>query len=281
MLTSRQNPVVKGVKKLHHSKNRHKENLYLLEGTNPVSVAVALKYPLKVVLATIPWQEKHPHLWSQLQSLAEKAETVSEEIMAWLATTVNPDGVVAAAPRFPDHHPPPSLQLGLVLERIQDPGNMGTIIRTSVAMGVDFLWLSRDCVDLDHPKVIRASAGEWFKIKWSVVDNLLELISQYRLQGYQIVATEPRGSISLWQMDFYPPTLVLVGNESQGLSPTLKAMATHKVKIPLLNQVESLNVAVATSLVLAEYQRQRQLQKTQDNTYGTPHHRLESSGGNP
>lgn len=278
MLTSRQNPLIKGIRKLHHSKYRHKENLYLLEGTNLVSVAVALSYPLKVVLATTSWQQKHPQLWSQLQSLAAKAETVSEEAMAWLATTVNPEGIVAVAPRFPGHHPPPNLQLGLVLERIQDPGNMGTIIRTSVAMGVDFLWLSRDCVDLDHPKVMRASAGEWFKIKWSVVDSLAEVISQYRHQGYQIVATEPTGNISLWHMDFSSPTLILVGNESQGLSFSLKTMATHRVKIPLLNQVESLNVAVATSLVLAEYQRQRQLQ---DSTHGNPHNRLESSGGNP
>lgn len=98
MLTSRQNPLIKGIRKLHHSKYRHKENLYLLEGTNLVSVAVALSYPLKVVLATTSWQQKHPQLWSQLQSLAAKAETVSEEAMAWLATTVNPEGIVAVAP---------------------------------------------------------------------------------------------------------------------------------------------------------------------------------------
>lgn len=257
MLTSVQNPLIKQVRKLHHSKERHKQNLYLLEGTNLISVALEVNYPLVTVLTTELWQKKHPLLWQNLQTQGERVETVSEEVITKVATTVNPDGVVATAHRASlVHNPSHDLKLGLILDRIQDPGNLGTIIRSSVGMGVDFLWLSRDCVDLDNPKVMRASVGEWFKIRTKVEDNLSSLINHYQNKDYQIIATDLQGNIAPWEVDLTQPTIILMGNESQGLSPELKNLATHKVKIPLLNGVESFNVAIASSLILHERLRQ-------------------------
>ncbi len=257
MLTSVQNPLIKQVRKLHNNKERHKQNLHLLEGTNLISVALEVNYPLVTVLTTELWQKKHPLLWEKLQTQGERIETVSEEVMAKVATTVNPDGVVATADRTSFVNTPnKDLQLGLVLDRIQDPGNLGTIIRSSVAMGVDFLWLSRDCVDLDNPKVMRASVGEWFKIRAKVEDDLLTLITNYRDKNYLIIATDLQGNITPWEINLTQPTIILMGNESQGLSEDLKTLATHQVKIPLLNGVESLNVAIASSLILHERVRQ-------------------------
>ncbi|WP_324282887.1 RNA methyltransferase [Cyanobacterium aponinum UTEX 3221] len=257
MLTSVQNPLIKQVRKLHNSKERHKQNLHLLEGTNLISVALEVSYPLVTVLTTELWQKKNLFLWEKLQSQGERVETVSEEVMTKLATTVNPDGVVATAKRDSVvSHPRQNLQLGLILDRIQDPGNLGTIIRSSVAMGVDFIWLSRDCVDLDNPKVMRASVGEWFKIKAKVENNLSLLITEYQEKGYQIIATDLQGDIKPWQVDLTAPTIILMGNESRGLSANLKNLATHKLKIPLFNGVESLNVAIASSLILHERMRQ-------------------------
>lgn len=265
MLTSVQNPLIKQVRKLHNNKERHKQNLHLLEGTNLISVALEVNYPLVTVLATELWQRKHPLLWEKLQHQGERVETVSEEVMAKVATTVNPDGVVATGDRrsrtFGErtsfiHTSNNNLQLGLVLDRIQDPGNLGTIIRSSVAMGVDFLWLSKDCVDLDNPKVMRASVGEWFKIRAKVEDDLLSLITNYKEKNYQIIATDLQGNITPWEVNLTQPTIILMGNESQGLSEDLKKLATHQVKIPLLNGVESLNVAIASSLILHERVRQ-------------------------
>lgn len=257
MLTSLQNPLIKQVRKLHNSKERHRQNLYLLEGTNLISVALEVNYPLVTILTTELWQKKHPFLWAKLQTQGKRIETVSEEVMAKVATTVNPDGVVATADRTSlIYHPSKNLKLGLILDRIQDPGNLGTIIRSSVAMGVDFLWLSRNCVDLDNPKVMRASVGEWFKIRAKVEDNLLSLIINYSNKNYQIIATDLQGSLAPWEVNLTKPTIILMGNESQGLSENLKRLATHQVKIPLLNGVESLNVAIASSLILHERVRQ-------------------------
>ncbi|BAQ60955.1 RNA methyltransferase [Geminocystis sp. NIES-3708] len=257
MLTSLQNPLVKEIRKLHKTQERHRQNLHLLEGTNLLEVATKVNYPLVTVLATQLWQKKHYSLWEALQTQAERIETVSPELMKNLATTVNPDGIIATAYRDSrQSQPTENLRLGLIGDRIQDPGNLGTIIRTAVATDVDFLWLSGDSVDLDNPKVMRSSVGEWFKIQAKVENDLVSLIKKYQSQGYQIIATSLEGNKTHWQIDFTKPTILLLGNEAQGLSPELANLATETVKIPLANGVESLNVAMATAFLLAEYQRQ-------------------------
>jgi TrmH family RNA methyltransferase len=257
MLTSLQNPLVKQIRKLHRTQERHRENLHLLEGTNLLEVASKVDYPLVTLLATELWQKKNYSLWQTLQSQTERVETVTPELMKNLATTVNADGVIATAYRHSRQpQPPENLRLGLICDRIQDPGNLGTIIRTSVATDVDFIWLSSDSVDLDNPKVMRSSVGEWFKIQAQVEKDLVSLVKKYRSQGYQIIATSLEGKKNHWQIDFTKPTILLLGNEAQGLSSELANLATENVKIPLANDVESLNVAMATAFLLAEYQRQ-------------------------
>ncbi|MGI0482809.1 TrmH family RNA methyltransferase [Geminocystis sp. CENA526] len=262
MLTSLQNPLVKQIRKLHKTQERHRENLHLLEGTNLLEVASKVNYPLITVLTTQLWQKKNYSLWQTLQTQAQRLETVSGDVMKNLATTVNPDGVIATASRNArSSSPPDNLKLGLVFDRIQDPGNLGTIIRTSVAMNVDFIWLSDDSVDLDNPKVMRSSVGEWFKIQAKVEKDLVSLVKKYQSQGYQIVATSLEGNKTHWEIDFTKPTILLLGNEAQGLSSALASLATENVKIPLANDVESLNVAMATGFLLAEYQRQQTSEK--------------------
>ena len=260
MLSSIQNPLIKQIRKLHRTQERHRQNLHLLEGTNLITTATELNYPLSTVLATELWIDKNTDLWSKLDELADRKEIITPELMKKVATTVNPDGVVAISERHNVGSEPPSdLSCGLILERIQDPGNLGTIIRTSVATDVDFLWLSSDSVDLDHPKVMRSSVGEWFKIKAQTHDNVASVVEQYCNQGVQIVATSLTAQKSHWEIDFRKPTILLMGNEARGLSDDLLSLATDEVRIPLLNNVESLNVAIATAFLLGEYQRQKEL----------------------
>ncbi len=260
MLSSLQNPLIKQVRKLHSSKERHKQNLHLLEGSNLIKVATEVNYPLATVLATQLWIQKNISIWKKLEFLAQRIEIVSDDVMQRLATTVNPDGIVATAYRDSCQNlPPDNLRCGLILENIQDPGNLGTIIRTSVATDVDFLWLSNDSVDLDHPKVMRSSVGEWFKIKAQTENDLGAVVEKYRREGVQILATCLEAQKTHWEIDFNQPTIILLGNESQGLSEQLANLATDKIKIPLVNNVESLNVAIASAFILGEYQRQKSL----------------------
>jgi len=258
MLTSLQNPLVKQIRQLHRAKERREQQLFLLEGTHLIEAACLADRPFNTVCHTSNWQLRYPELLQQIEQRTQRLELVSPEVLRAIATTVEPDGIIATVERsssaVPVFH-----QLGLVLETIQDPGNLGTIIRTAAAAGADGLLLSADSVDLDHPKVLRASAGQWFRLPMATNPDLPAAIALYRQQGFQIVATLPTADRTYWDVDFSKPTLLLLGNEGAGLSPDLAALADYSVQIPLAVGVESLNVAIATALLLYEAKRQKAL----------------------
>lgn len=232
------------------------QGVFLLEGTHLLEEAKATGQTLEVLCCTEAWQAHHPDLYAWATTAAHRIELVSEEVIKAIATTVSPDGVVATAARM--HHEPLNIaSLGLVLETIQDPGNLGTMIRTAAAAGVEGLLVSQDSVDLDHPKVLRSSAGQWFRLPMAVSGDLEADLRSYRDRGVQIVATLPTAKLTYWEADFCKPTLILMGNEGAGLSSQLTEIADTPVRIPIAPGVESLNVAIAAALVLFEAQRQR------------------------
>jgi TrmH family RNA methyltransferase len=255
MLTSLQNSLVKQIRKLQRSKHRQEQQRFLLEGTHLLAEACRWAWPLEVVCFTLEWQQNHEELLQGLQESAVRIEVVSPEVLRAIATTVQPDGVVAVA-RARAQQPLNFTSLGLILETIQDPGNLGTIIRTAAAAGAEGLLLSADSVDLENPKVLRASAGQWFHLPMAVSHSLETEIERYKHQGMQIVATLPQATLNYWQVDLRSPTLILIGNEGAGLSNKLVKLADYQVKIPLDQGVESLNVAIAAALLLYEVQRQ-------------------------
>lgn len=263
MLTSLQNPLIKSIRKLHKAKGRREQQLFLLEGTHLLEEACATDYPLVALCCTPDWLEAHPALWQAAAGRCERTEVVSPEVLKAIATTVQPDGVVATARRqfLAEANFSPQAPLlqtfGLALETVQDPGNLGTIMRAAAAAGAERLWLSADSVELDNPKVLRASAGQWFRLPVSVSGDLLDVVSGARSQGIQVVATVPDATVSYWDVDWRHPTLVLLGNEAAGLSPDLVEKSDLQVKIPLMPGVESLNVAIAAALIAYEIQRQR------------------------
>jgi TrmH family RNA methyltransferase len=258
VLTSLQNPLVKQIRKLQSTKERHKQELFLLEGTHLLEEACAVNYPLEVVCCTSEWQANHSQLWDLACSLCDRCEIVSPEVLNAIATTVQPDGVIATAKRTQQQNQVPYTGIVLALETIQDPGNLGTIIRTAAAAGASGLWLSQDSVDLDNPKVLRASAGQWFRVATAVSEDLKATVKNCQQAGMQVIATLPTAKLTYWEVDWQKPSLILLGNEGAGLSADLAAMADTQVKIPLSPGVESLNVAIAAALMLYEAQRQNQ-----------------------
>ncbi|WP_392481022.1 TrmH family RNA methyltransferase [Nostoc sp. C110] len=256
MLTSLQNSLVKQIRKLHSTKERHKQQLFLLEGTHLLEEACAVNYPLETVCCTPDWQVAHSSLWEEACSKSDRSEIVSEEVLNAIATTVQPDGVVATAKRRDSQTQLPLTGLVLALETVQDPGNLGTMIRTAAAVGASGLWVSGDSVDLDSPKVLRASAGQWFRLATAVTEDLKATVQQSQQAGMQVVATLPSATLTYWDVDWRKPSLILLGNEGAGLSADLAAIADQQVRIPLSPGVESLNVAIAAALMLYEARRQ-------------------------
>ncbi len=260
MLSSLQNPLVKQLRKLHRAKERQKQDCFLIEGTHLLEEACSTRWPLQVVCHTEDWQRSYPEVWKQAAQQAQRTELVNEAILEAIATTAHPDGVVATAGRRSSRQTLSEagpMSLGLAIETLQDPGNLGTIIRTAAAANVDGLWLSEDSVDLEHPKVLRASAGQWFRLPMERRADWHGAVAQ-RQGTLQIVATCPTASQTYWDIDLTQPTLILVGNEGAGLSAAALALADVRVSIPAAATVESLNVSVATALMLYEAMRQRQ-----------------------
>lgn len=254
-ITSTKNPLAKQFRKLHQAKERHRQNMFLLEGTHLLQEACSVRYPLLQVAVTEAWCHTHRALLDQLQDLSIDICLVSFDVLRSMCTTVSPDGVVAIAQRDVCIPVPRVVSLGVALERLQDPGNLGTVIRTATAAGCECLWLTSDSVDMDHPKVLRATAGQWFRLPLQTVSTLDDL----RGLNAQIVATTPAASLEYWDLDLRQPTIFLMGNEGAGLSGPAMELASHRVKIPLVAGVESLNVAIATAVLLYEAKRQRQV----------------------
>ncbi len=258
MLTSVRNPLVRLARQLHQSKGRRSAQQFLLEGTHLLREAIAQGYPLTVVCATPDWCDRHPDLWQRVCTQAQRWQVVGPEALGAMATTVNPDGVVAIAPQgTPLDRVPTRPSLGIAVDRLQDPANLGSLIRTGAAVGCEGLWLGGDSVDPYNPKVLRASAGQWFRMPLLPCGELTAQVAQWQGQGVQVVATAATATVPYWAVDWRSPTVVLLGNEGAGLSPALVERATMVVAIPMAAGVESLNVAIAAAILLFEAQRQR------------------------
>lgn len=143
----------------------------------------------------------------------------------------------------------------LLLENIQDPGNLGTILRTAMACGVKNIFLSSGCVDVYNPKVLRSSQGVQLGLNIFMNHDLPAFIKQYK---GKVIVTDPDAATSLYAATLSDsPIAWILGNEGSGISHALSLLATYKLKIPMLNTVESLNVAIAGSICLFEMMRQR------------------------
>jgi TrmH family RNA methyltransferase len=264
---------VKELRALREGRSRRERGLLLLEGTHLLLEALRLDLRPDLVLATPAWIEAHGQLLAAIPA-AVPLQPASEEVLAAVATTRHPDGVLLtlATPEPPPEHPPePSADPGapppphfvLALDRLQDPGNLGTLMRTALAAGVEELWLAEGA-DPYQPKVLRASAGAALALPLRRFEGseLAERLAVAAGRGLQLVAAlPPAGDGPLprpyWEINWTLPTVLLLGNEGAGLAPELEALASERVTIPHSGKVESLNVAVAAAPLLLERWRQR------------------------
>jgi len=179
---------------------------------------------------------------------------VSEKILKDIASTVSPQGIVAVVP-FPEISPSGEDWLTLVLDRIQNPDNLGAILRTAAAAGVHQVITTFGSVDVYNPKVVRAAMGAHFYVsieaglQWSQVKPLI--------QGKQILLADVKGLIPYYDVDWTVPSALIIGNEARGASKEAEGTAQKLVSIPMVGGIESLNAAVAAGIIIFEALRQR------------------------
>ncbi len=258
LISSRRNPLVGRLRDLQEARGRRLQQRLLLEGTHLLQEALRLRLHLEVVLATPEWLVGHGQLVATLPPTT-RLQPATAEVLAAIATTRSPDGVVACAE-------PPCLTISqkpnfvLALDRLQDPGNLGTLLRTALAAGVEQVWLA-DGADPHAPKVLRASSGAALALAVERLDGegLRQRLLHAGFAGLQRLATRAGDGQPYWELDWTQPTVLLLGNEGAGLAAELAALADHCVTIPHSAAVESLNVAVAAAPLLLERWRQCQL----------------------
>ncbi len=262
VLRSRRNPLVRSLRQLHGARGRREGDKLLLEGTHLFEEARRAAIVPREVLVTAAWRERHGHLLDGLTA-STTVRLATPEVVAAAATTDHPDGVLLTVPFPPQAGPPGAGSLLLVLERIQDPGNLGTLLRTALAAGVEQVWLAGGA-DPFQPKVLRASSGAALTLPLRLLrpETLGDQLAGLRRGGHRLVATAVPGAgggrevLPYWQIDWTRSTALLLGNEAAGLASERLDAADVLVTIPHAPTVESLNVAVAAAPLLLERLRQ-------------------------
>ena len=254
MITSIHNPRVQAVRALQARKRaREQEQAFVIEGLHLAREAVAAEAPARLVLYTEDLDARGRGLVNSLAKLGAETETVSPSVMAACSGTETPPGLVAIV-QAPLLHPPSPLDLALVLDGIADPGNLGTMLRTALAAGVQLVLLTGDTVDPFNPKVVRAAVGAHFHLPMRSVAPA-DLPSS--VEGLDLWLAEARTGIPHARVDWRPPCALIIGNEAHGPSEAVRALPARRVYVPTAQESESLNAAMATGVLLFEIARQR------------------------
>jgi len=255
-ITSKDNGAIKQALRIKQKKYRQQEGLYLVEGHKMFQEVLACPEALERVFLT---RDSAQTYYPALRSLAEvECLLVDERLMDLLSDTETPQGVVALAriPQSDVHLLMHKEGLLLLLDQIQDPGNMGTIIRTAWGFSVEGVLLTADCVDPFGPKAVRASMGGIFHVP--VIKGVgPELLADFHAKGYKILGSVPGAKDSLFNQDFTKGTIIVIGNESRGIGQGVLDICDNCFKIPLNPQVDSLNAAMACAIITVEALRQR------------------------
>ena len=257
-LTGLQNPMVKAAAELKQKKYRQQQGLFLAEGLRTVEEAVRYGAVQSIFYTAIE-DDRTRAVLEEAAAKQIKLVCVSDKVLKKIADTEKQQGIIAVceirSKRLDEFLA--SGKMLLVLDRVTDPGNIGTMLRTADAAGVGGLLLLQGCADIYAPKTVRASMGSLFHLP--VLSGLSEelLVQAARKAGYELLVTCLDGADNLYKADLQGRLAFVMGNEANGVSPALLAAADKRVFIPMQGRAESLNVAMAAGIVMFEALRQK------------------------
>ena len=258
VISSKENELIKHIKKLKDKKERDLSNEYIIEGIKLIQEAIQEKAKIKQII---------------ICEECEKAEAIPKEIMYeiaryeciyitkklynYLTEVKTPQGILAVIEKESNEKNIDYTQEIIVaLDGIQDPGNLGTILRTVDSIGLTQILVSKDTADSYNPKVVRSTMGAIFRVKIIECEDLEETLKEIKKHKFEIVVTSLQTKNSIYDID-YNKKVIVIGNEANGVQEKIQQLADKKVKIPMLGKTESLNASVATGIILYEYVRQK------------------------
>lgn len=248
-ITSVHNPRIQSLRALQKAKGRREQGCFLTEGIRMVREAVAMGRCRTLVVDRARSEDYAAHIE---QALAQSCEVllVTAQVLSQICDSVTPQGIAAAVTLEMNAEVPGGDRL-VALDGVQDPGNVGTIIRTADAAGFDGILMSSACADLYSPKTLRSTMGSVFRMPVYRTDSLPAVLSDLRDEGYAVVSTELGGE------DFYARcpkhrAILVIGSEGNGVTPEVRNISTHHLALPMRGGAESLNAAVAAGIMIYE-----------------------------
>ncbi len=260
-ITSSSNSTIKEIKSLYKRKERWKKQLFLVEGIKIVEECMDNGYPItNIVYSDELFNVRGGEAFFNKIKSYDRLINVPDKLYKDICDTENPQGVLAvakfeinSAESIKDKNNP----FLLLLDEVQDPGNMGTIIRTADAFGIDGIIITEGCVDVYNPKVVRSTMGSIFRVPIYHELDGRKIIEEFKKQNINIYSSSLKGSQYIQDTNFKEGSILIIGNESRGVSHTLYSLSDKLISIPMIGEAESLNVAVASSIIMYEVMRQR------------------------
>jgi TrmH family RNA methyltransferase len=257
MITSTQNPKLKLARSLMgRPRERHEAHAFVVEGVRLVEEALAAEWPIRFVLHASGLSERGRELITKLAAKSIEVEQVADALLNSFSETENPQGILAVVNHFPLPIPPLP-DFILIADQVRDPGNLGTLLRTAAAAGVQAVLLSPETTDAFAPKVVRAGMGAHFRLP---IHSLTWEEIRAATKSLQVLLADTQGS-PCWEMDLRLPLALIVGGEAEGATAEARKLAEMAVSIPMPGKAESLNAGVAGAILLFEVVRQRQLRR--------------------
>ncbi|WP_026835514.1 TrmH family RNA methyltransferase [Eubacterium xylanophilum] len=257
MIESSSNSQIKHIAKLQKSaKYRRECGEFVAEGIKMVLESARYDAGVKIYIS----ENAKAEYFTQIQEngLRANLEIVADKVFAKITETMTPQGVLAVV-KMPQYDESIIERGNLVvcLENLQDPGNMGTILRTAEGAGVDAVIISKDSVDMFNPKVVRSTMGASFRVPFFVVGDFGEELAKLQDKGYEVYASSLQSSSDFREKSYDGKVALIVGNEANGIRPETQELANHRIFIPMGGELESLNASVAAALLMYEVRRRR------------------------
>ena len=258
VITSKDNETIKKIKKLKEKKYRDQENCYMIEGIKLIKEAIQEKAKIKLIVVCDDCKQE-ADIEGEIKYEIAKYECiyVSEKIFLSLTNVVNPQGILAIVEKNTNANDIDyNENLFLILDDIQDPGNMGTILRTADSLNFKQIIVSKDSADIYNPKVVRSTMGAIFRINIIESDDLVKTIKEMKKHKIKILSTSLQTNKTMYDVS-YDKTAIVIGNEANGVEKEIIELTDEKIKIPMPGKTESLNASVATAVILYEAMRNK------------------------
>lgn len=255
-IKSKDNNIIKFVKKLKKKKFRDNEKMFVVEGFRFVSEALHSAYsvPYVFLCENDKYKLDKYHIL-ELVSNDTKVYSIDDTILKDIASTENPQGIVAVVKKK-DIKPKVRDGFYVLVDKIQDPGNMGTIIRTAHAAGAIGVITTKGCVDIYNEKTLRSTMGSIFKVP-IIEDKDKFFIISLKSKGYKLIGSFLNMSENYFGLDLTSNIILCVGNEGNGISEEIEGLCDYRAKIPMVGDSESLNASVCAGIMIYEVLRQR------------------------